>query len=237
VTDLNLWALEGPSGATIWGYGRYGDDQILPLSFDDVRHDAAAATSALLALGLPEGSVIVLTSTVADTGHFHPVQTAAKELDLMVCNADASAMDVDRVEMFLRLLPVAAVIGVTSPVVDGILERGHDPQAVFGATSVVVADGPAQQRLADAGVDALRFEILGPVLAFSCRQRNLHYDGRHWRVDRVDGMLHVSSRGRALVLSDFDTGVEGSVSEAVCTCGRRDPMIRIEGSAGTGEQS
>jgi hypothetical protein len=237
MTDLNLWTLEGPSGAAIWGYGRYGDDQIMPLSFDDIRHDAAAATSALLALGLPERSVIVLASTVADTGHFHPVQAAAKELDLMVCNADASAMDVDRVEMFLRLLPVAAVIGVTSPVVDGMLERGHDPRAVFAATPVVVADGPAQQRLADAGVDALRFEILGPVLAFPCRQRNLHYDGRYWRVEQVEGMLHVASRRRALALSDFDTGVEGSVSEVVCTCGRRDPMIRIDASARITEPS
>ena len=237
MTDLNLWALEGPSGTAIWGYGRYGEDQIMPLSFDDVRHDTAAATSALLALGLPEGSVIVLASTVADTGHFHPVQAAAKELDLMVCNADASAMDVDRVEMFLRLLPVAAVIGVTTPVVEGMLERGHDPRTVFASTPVVVADGPARLRLAEAGVDALRFEILGPVLTFPCRERNLHYDGRHWRVEGVGGTLHVSGRGRALALSSFDTGLRGSVSEAVCPCGRRDPMVRIDPGAPDREPS
>jgi hypothetical protein len=215
----------------MWGYGRYGDDQLLPLSFDDIHHDSQAAEAALLALGLPERSVIVLTSTVADVAHFHPLQTAAKELDLVVCNADASATDVDRVEMFIRLLPVAAVIGVTNAMLDGILERGNTPKAFFAATRVVIADGAAQQRLAEAGVDALRFEILGPLLAFPCRQRSLHFDGRHWSVEDDRGTLHVSGRGRALALTQFDTGIAGSVSEAVCRCGRRDPMIHIASGA------
>jgi hypothetical protein len=215
------------SGQAIWGYGRYGDDQLLPLSFDDMRHDAEAAEAALLALGLPERSVVVLTSTVADVGHFHPLQTAARALDLVVCNADASTMDVDRVEMFARLLPVAAVIGVTDAVVDGILERGRDPKTFFASVPMVIASGSARQRLADAGSDALPFEILGPLLAFPCRQGSLHFDGRQWSVDDDQGTLHVSSRRRAVALTHFNTGRVGSVSDAVCLCGRRDPMIRI----------
>jgi hypothetical protein len=230
LTSSNLWALEGASGDAIWGYGRYGDDQLLPLSFNDIHHDSQAAEAALLALGLPERSVIVLTSTVADVAHFYPLQTAARELDLVVCNADASAMDIDRVEMFIRLLPVAAVIGVTSAMVDGILERGHTPKTFFAAAPVVVADGSAQQRLDEAGVDALRFEILGSLLAFPCRRRSLHFDGRHWSVDDDGGTLHISARGRALALTHFDTGIAGTTSEAVCRCGRRDPMIQIESS-------
>jgi hypothetical protein len=230
VTGSNLWNLAGASGDAIWGYGRYGADQLLPLSFDDIDHDSQAAEAALLALGLPERSVIVLASTVADIGHFHPIQTAAKQLDLMVCNADASAMDVDRVEMFIRLLPIAAVIGVTDVVVDGILERGHDPKSFFAAAPMVVANGSAQQRLAEAGVDALRFELLGPLLGFPCRQRSLHFDGRQWKVDDDLGTLHVSGRGRALALTHFDTGIAGTVSEAVCACGRRDPMIQFPSS-------
>jgi len=227
VTGSSLWDLEVGSGPAIWGYGRYGDDQLLPLSFDDVRHDSEAAEAALLALGLPERSVIVLTSTVADVAHFHPLQTAARALDLVVCNADASAMDVDRLEMFARLLPVAAVIGVTDAVVDGILERGRDPKAFFAGVPVVVASGPAQTRLGEAGRDALPFEILGPLLAFPCRERSLHFDGRQWSVDDDRRTLRVSSRGRALGLTNFDTGRAGSVSETVCLCGRRDPMLRL----------
>jgi hypothetical protein len=227
VTGSSPWDLGVVSGQAIWGYGRYGDDQLLPLSFDDVRHDSEAAEAALLALGLPEGSVIVLTSTVADVGHFHPLQAAARALDLVVCNADASAMDVDRVEMFIRLLPVAAVIGVTDAVVDGILERGRDPLEFFASVPLVVASGSAQRRLGDAGGDALPFEMLGPLLAFPCRQRSLHFDGRQWSVDDDQGTLHVSSRGRALALTHFDTRRVGTVVETVCRCGRRDPMIRI----------
>jgi hypothetical protein len=227
VTGSSPWDLAAVPGQAIWGYGRYGDDQLLPLSFDDIRHDSEAAEAALLALGLPERSVIVLTSTVADVGYFHPLQAAARTLDLVVCNADASAMDVDRVEMFARLLPVAAVIGVTDAVVDGILERGGDPKTFFASVPVVVASGSAQQRLADAGSDALPFEILGPLLAFPCRERSLHFDGRQWSIDDDQGTLLVSSRGRAVAVTHFDTGRVGSVSESVCLCGRRDPTVRI----------
>jgi hypothetical protein len=135
------------------------------------------------------------------------------------------------------LLPVAAIIGVTSAMVDGILERGNTPKAFFAAAPVVVADGSAHQRLAEAGVEALRFEILGPLLAFPCRQGSLHYDGRHWNVEDDGGTLHISARGRALTLTHFDTGIAGSMSEAVCRCGRRDPMIHIESSAAGLESS
>ena len=136
VTDVNHWKVPRASGVDIWGYGRYGDDQLLPLSFDDVQRDTAAAAAALSALGLPDRSVVVLTSTVADIGHFHPLQGAAKEMGFLVCNADASAMDADRVEMFIRLLRVAAVIGVNDSVVNGLLERGHDLRSFFSRRPV-----------------------------------------------------------------------------------------------------
>jgi hypothetical protein len=227
MNSSNPWDLDVVSGQAIWGYGRYGDDQLLPFSFDDMRHDAEAAEAALLALALPERSVVVVTSTVADVGYFHPFQSAARALDLVACNADASAMDVDRLEMFIRILPVAAVIGVTDAVVDGILERERDLKEFFASVPVVVASAPAQRRLLDAGGDALPFEILGPLLAFPCREGSLHYDGRQWTVEEDHGTLRVSSRGRALASTNFDTGRRGSVSETWCHCGRRDPMIRI----------
>ena len=128
----------------MWGYGRYGDDQLLPLSFDDILHDTAAAMTAISALGLPDRSIVIVTSTVADIGYFHPLQVAAKEMGLLVCNADASAMDVDRVEMFIRLLTVAAVIGVNDALVDGILERGHEPKSFFSSVPMVIARAECQ---------------------------------------------------------------------------------------------
>ena len=213
----------------MWGYGRYGDDQLLPLSFDDIAHDTAAAMAAVSALGLPDRSIVIVTSTVADVGYFHPLQSAAKEMGLLVCNADASAMDVDRVEMFARLLTVTAVIGVNDALVDGILERGHDPKSFFSSVPMVIAGAGAGNRLVAAGVDALTFEFLGPVMAMSCRHRNLHVDGRQWAVDVEEGTLHVSSRARrALPFDHFDTGIVGRVSDDVCSCGRRDPIVMIE---------
>ncbi len=224
----NYWKVPRVSGADTWGYGRYGDDQLLPLSFDDIAHDTAAAMTAVSALGLPDRSIVVVTSTVADVGYFHPLQSAAKDMGLMVCNADASAMDVDRVEMFARLLNVAAVIGVNDALVDGILERGHDPRSFFSGVPMVIAGAGAHGRLVAAGIDALAFDLLGPVLAMSCRHRNLHVDGRQWAIVERGGTLHVSSRARrALPFDHFDTGIGGLVRDDVCLCGRRDPIVEI----------
>jgi hypothetical protein len=44
VSNVNHWKVARPSGDEVWGYGRYGDDRLLPLSFDDMQHDTAAAT-------------------------------------------------------------------------------------------------------------------------------------------------------------------------------------------------
>jgi hypothetical protein len=229
VTGSNHWKVPRASGDDMWGYGRYGDDQLLPLSFDDMQHDTAAAMTAVSALGLPDRSIIIVTSTVADVGFFHPLQVAAKEMGLLVCNADASAMDVDRVEMFARLLTVAAVIGVNDALVDGILERGHDPKSFFSSVPTVIAGAGAHDRLLAAGVDALAFELLGPAMALPCRYRKLHVDGRQWAISDEGGTLHVSNRARrALAFDHFDTGVAGSVHEDVCACGRRDPIVEIE---------
>jgi len=237
VTGLNHWKVPRLAGEDFWGYGRYGDGQLLPLSFDDIQHDTAAALAAVSALGLSDRSIVVVTSTVADVGYFHPLQCAAKEMGLLVCNADASAMDVDRVEMFTRLLAVAAVIGVNDAMVDGILERGNDPKSFFSSVPMVIADGSASDRLAAAGVDALAFELLGPVMAVSCRYRNLHVDGRQWDIAEEGGTLHVSSRvRRALPFDHFDTGMGGRVSDDVCFCGRRDPIVEIERARGIEER-
>ena len=229
MSGSNLWDLVRVPGDAIWGYGRYGQDQLLPLSFDDVWHDSAASVAALLSLGLPEGSIVVVTSTVADVGHFHPLQSAARELGVVVCNADASGMDIERVAMFLRLVPVAAVIGVNEAMVDGMGENGHDPKGLLAEVPLVIANGAAQRRLAAAGVDALRFELIGPVLAFPCRHGQLHFDGRQWNLVDAGNTLHLSSRGRrALPLAQFDTRLPGTISDDVCPCGRRDPVIILD---------
>ncbi len=101
---------------------------------------------------------------------------------------------------------------------------------------MVIADAGAGNRLVAAGLDALTFELLGPVMAMSCRHRNLHVDGRQWAVDVEAGTLHVSSRARrALPFDHFDTGIAGRVSDDVCSCGRRDPIVMIERARDAGK--
>jgi hypothetical protein len=225
-----------PSGA-LWGYGRFGEDQLFPLSHDDIRRDTAIAARALCSLALPDRSIIVLASKVADVGHLHPLLEAARELGHVVANADASAMDVERVAMFARLLPVAAVIGVNEEMLVGMREGGIDLQLFFSDIPVVLALGSAYDRLVESGVDARRMEILGPALAMECRYRRLHVDGVEWAVEERGGNLLISSRRpRALTIEAFDTGRSGGVADVVCACGRSGPVIEWLAAGRVGER-
>ncbi len=223
-----------PAGDAIWGYGRYGDDQLLPLSYDDIGHDTAAAIRALRGLALPDRSLILLVAKVADVGHLHGVQEAARTLGHLVANADASGMDVERVALFTRLLPVTVVIGVNGEMLDGMADAGLDPKAVFSGIPIVLALESAFDRLVDLGLDPLRLELLGPALAMECRYRRMHVDGVLWSTEEVGGTLHLSSRlPRALTVEDLDTGRAGSVHQVVCPCGRYGTVI----STGRSEQA
>jgi hypothetical protein len=84
------------------------------------------------------------------------------------------------------------------------------------------------------GVDGLTIERVGPLLAFSCRQRNLHFDGAQWDIDAPEGVLRVSSLGRrALQVTHLGTGLTGGVSHEVCACGRRDPVVVLRSDGST----
>jgi hypothetical protein len=220
-------------GDSIWGYGRYGADQLLPLSHDDIRHDTAGAVRALRGLALPDRSIILLVSKVADMGHLHPVQAAARELGHIVANADASIGDVERVAMFVRVLPIAAVIGVNVEMLGGMADSGLDPAGVLSGVPVIVALGAACDQLVEAGVDALRLELLGPVLAMECRSRRLHIDGVQWSIEEMGGTLRVSNLApRALSVRSFDTGRHGRVTAEICPCARFDPVIELAAEGG-----
>jgi hypothetical protein len=212
----------------LWGWGRFGDEQLLPLSFDDIRRDAMAARAGLRSLALPSDAKVVVVSTVSEFGHFWPVLQAAHDLGYVTSTADATPYDAGRTEMFCRLLSPSSVIGLDDAVLDGLEASGLDPGSVFARVSRVVARGQAVNRLRDAGVGALRWVALGPTTAMDCRHGHLHYDRRQWRVESEGGRLVLSSTmGRAYPVDHLDTGLRGTVSARACPCTRSDPTLEL----------
>ena len=156
-----------------------------------------------------------------------------RELGHIVANADASIGDVERVAMFVRVLPIAAVIGVNVEMLGGMADSGLDPAGVLSGVPVIVALGAACDQLVEAGVDALRLELLGPVLAMECRSRRLHIDGVRWSIEEMGGTLRVSNLApRALSVRSFDTGRHGRVTAEICPCARFDPVIELAAEGG-----
>ncbi len=212
----------------LWGWGRFGDDQLLPLSFDDIRRDATAARAGLRSLALPSDAKVVVVSTVAEFGHFWPLLQAAHDLGYVTSTADATPYDAGRTEMFCRLLTPSAVIGVDEAVLDGLEASGLDPGSVFAGVPRVVARGRAVNRLRDAGVGALRWVPLGPTTAMDCRYGHLHFDHRQWRVESAGGPLVLSSTvGRAYPVEHLSTGLVGTVRAQACSCMRSDPTLEL----------
>ena len=198
-----------------------GTAKFLPVSRTEMARAAAAYQKLLSTFDVEPGRFLLVVSTLEDGALFAPLEMAATELALKLANADASIFEASRIEAIIRHFDVAIVAGVTTEVLDGLQEIGHDPRQLF-AGKVIWARGEAYVRLNDIpGARIRRWLDLGPAAALGCvEQRGAHVDSAEWDMAEQDGRIFLSNRlPRLLAFSDFDTGVQGHVELTPCTCG------------------
>jgi hypothetical protein len=215
----------------LWGVGTMPDGSLLPLSIEDVERDTAAANRALRGLGVTAGHHVVVISRNSQAGQIWPVLVALVELGAVYSPAESSTFEARRVEMYLRRLPVHAVVGVTHEIIDGLAELGRHASEVLGPIPVVLAEPGAAERLRYDGLPVHRVLHLGPCLALDCPSGRLHVDGHVWDVHAPGGRLVVSPRrARAAwpAQQPVATGVAGTVGAEPCECGRDDPWVIVD---------
>lgn len=201
----------------VWGVGRVTIDGAVltwPVGAADIDDEAAAMTPRLAALGVGDGSLVLLVSLLSQAIHVVPFEQAAGRLGARYSSADATPFDAFRTVSLVRQLRPAVVAGVDTRVCDGITELGHDLGTVFaGVGAVVAADADGARRLADAGLPAARWVRLGPTSAVSVPgDDTLIYDPDRWSVDDAGGELLLTNRVPRLTPCDrFRTGVRGQV--------------------------
>lgn len=203
----------------VWGIGRVvvGDDVVpWPVSEADIDDETEVATAQLGALGLAADELVLIVSLLSQAIHVAPFERGAGRVGALYSSADASRFDAFRTASLVRQLQASVVLGVDTAVLDGFADLDRDPAEVFAPVrTVVAADGVADRRLREAGLDPGRWLRLGPLSAIRLPGDDaLSYDSGRWQVDEADGELLVTNRVERLTTCDrFATGVTGTVLE------------------------
>jgi hypothetical protein len=173
----------------------------------------------------------LVTSLASEGAQFLPLERAAMDYGLVVCSADGSFNDAGRVESILRRFDIAAVVGVSLPVLEGLKHFGHEPAKIFTGP-VVWARPDAYVLLKQTPeVHARLWMEIGPAVAVECSVGDgAHLDRLEWDVELEAGTLVLSSRlRRALEFRRLHTGIHAEVRRDACMCGSNDPRIVLSG--------
>jgi hypothetical protein len=190
-----------------------GGTRTYTVSLRDIEADTAWAHAVYGRMGLRPGEPAHLVGAGCDNEILWPYENALMGLGVPFGVAEPVAIDAPRTDMFLRRLRMQAVIGLTGELVDALAGLGRDLHALL-AHSVVAAMPDAIDRLRSAGLAPWTLLPIGPLWAFEPPAGGgADYDRSEWRVESVDGELHVSSVApRATTLQRLATGVRGTVS-------------------------
>jgi len=201
----------------VWGVGRVvlGDEVTpWPVSEADIDDEAESVAARLAALGLGDGDLVLIASLLSQAIHVVPFEKAAGKVGALYSSSDATPFDAFRTDALVRQLRPKVVLGIDSPVLDGLDELGRDLAQVFSTVGAVVAsDSKARDRLVAAGVPARGWVKLGATSALQgLGDDDFVYDQTRWQVDEDDGMLLVTNLAPRLTPSErFRTGVRGHV--------------------------
>lgn len=204
-----------------------GKTDFYPARFDELDRQAPEMARVLQTFAFPEGSVFLVISWVNEVVQFAPLEKAIQIAGHYGTNAEVSMFDAGRVASICRQFKPAGVFGVCKATLDGLAMFGHDPARVFDGSIVWARPDAYDALVAVGGIRVHRMAVLGPMLAFECAERRLHYRARDWSIE--DGpTLRISSRMPQLTpLVGADTGVIGTTVAEPCPCGSRDGTIRL----------
>jgi hypothetical protein len=146
--------------------------------------------------------------------HERVVEAGLGRGDLVLFCTPNHGWDSPRFAMFLRRLPVTAVLGLGSETVDALADRPGTLAALLADVRIVWARADAVSRVRAAGVPAATYLPLGPALGLGRPgEAGALVNGDEWHVTEDDGLLRVTNtRPRATGFDAVDTGVFGSVT-------------------------
>jgi hypothetical protein len=200
----------------LWGVGCYVDAQgrraPWRISHDEIGRDIGAATAVLGEMDLG-GAHVLWCSMLAEAGQMWPYTCGTVLAGARLSCADATSGEAARVAMFLRLMPFAAVFGVTDAILDGLDTLGRQPAEVFAGVRIIGAHPGAYERLERAGLAPTRFVLCGPAVAIGRAPGTPAFVAAdEWELAAEDGTMCVTARrARAQRFVRERTNVQGEI--------------------------
>ena len=207
----------------------YGDArEFLPVSAAELSRSQHSIERILNPFSFGSGRLVLLISLLEEGSYAVPFERAVMNLGLLSTNADTSRFEAQRIESICRRFDVAAIVGVTTEILDGLLEAGYILEETF-KRSTVWALPDAASRLRKIPDISLRIMAeAGPALGLECISASgIHIDSNEWHcdVDR-DELLLTSRLIRATPFRRHRTAMFGELISEPCDCGNADIRFR-----------
>jgi hypothetical protein len=194
--------------APIYGIGTHptasGASAHFEIGWEEFARDTEWAHRRVVEAGLGRGDLVLFCTPNHENPWVTPIVRALRRVGASYATAETYGWDSPRFAMFLRRLPVTAVLGLGSETVDALADR------------IVWARADAVPRVRAVGVPAATYLPLGPALGLGRPgEDGALVNGDEWRVTEDDGLLRVTNtRPRATGFDAVDTAVFGTVTRS-----------------------
>jgi len=200
--------------APIYGIGTYYTGSSVAdfeIGWDELERDTEWAHSMMLAAGINRGDLVVFSAANHENPWTTPLVRALRRIGAPYATAETYGWDARRFSMYLRRLPVKAIVGMSAETVDALQDTQGTLQKLLSDVDVVWARADALPRLKALGIPAAAYLPLGPALGLGLSSEGgARVNADEWTVTDHGGRLRVTNkRVRATKFDSADTGVSG----------------------------
>jgi len=203
--------------APLYGIGTYAVDSSsadFEIGWDELDRDTDWAHSLLVEAGLVKGDLVLFSTPNHEGPWVAPLVRALRCIGAPYATSETYGWDSRRFAMYLRRLPVRAVIGIGAETVAALTDSERTLPTLLAGVDLVWARPDAVSQLRALQIEAATYVPLGPALGLGLPgERGARVNGDEWTVEVIGGRVHVTNqRPRAATFDVADTGISGGVT-------------------------
>jgi hypothetical protein len=206
--------------ATIYGIGTHrtssGESAHFEVGWEEFARDTEWAHARIVEAGLGRDDLVLFCTPNHENPWVTPIVRALRRVGASYATAETYGWDSPRFAMFLRRLPVTAVLGLGAETVDALADRPGVLAELLADVRIVWTRADAVSPVRALGVPTATYLPLGPALGLGLPgEEGARVNGAEWRVEEDDGLVRVTNRRpRATGFDATDTGVFGTVTDS-----------------------